>query len=224
MRAKRTVLVCGLVAALATLAACAAPAQDPVIPAPTAAAPEVTPAPASQPAPVAPAPVPVIPSTVAATGPVTATPLIVSHDGDAVSIPLSAIAEVVNAEFGISVDERSLDFMAYIVDGRLYVRASACPPCTSLAYTLDGDELLCEACDSRFDVVTGEGVAGACVDYPKASVPYEVDGDRVVMKVVDLVRAWDETELEGTAPLPEEVFLAVEEPAEPASRPSCCGG
>ncbi len=223
MRTKKTVLVLGLVAALAALAACAAPAQEPVIPAPTAAAPEVTPAPASQPATVAPTPVPVVPSPAVATGPVTATPLIVSYDGDMVSIPLSAVAEVVNAEFGISVDERSLDFMAYIFDGRLYVRASACPPCASLAYTLDGDELLCEACDSRFDVVTGEGSEGACVDYPKASVPYEVDGDRVVMRIADLVRAWDETEFEGTAPLPEKVFLAVEEPVEPASRPSCCG-
>lgn len=224
MKAKRGILALVVLAALTTLAACASPATELVVPPTPVDATDTAPAPESQPAPTTPAPVTVVPSTaVVTTGPVPATPLIVSHQGDEISIPLSAVAEVLNAEFGIGVDERSLDFMAYLFDGQLYVRASACPPCASLAYTLDGDVLLCRACDSRYDAVTGEGIDGACVDYPKASVPYRVVGDRVVMRVADLTRAWDETVLEGTAPLPEPTFLVVEEPAEPASRPSCCG-
>jgi nitrite reductase/ring-hydroxylating ferredoxin subunit len=136
---------------------------------------------------------------------------------------LSAVADVINTEFGFSVNDRSLDFMAYVLDGDLYVRASACPPCSTLGYTLDGGTLLCEACGSRFDAVTGEGIDGACVDYPKASVPYEVTGDLVTMKVADLVLAWNETVFEGSGPLPEGSIVVAEEPEAAPARPSCCG-
>ncbi|MBN1152487.1 MAG: DUF2318 domain-containing protein [Dehalococcoidia bacterium] len=212
------------IVALMALTACAAEVQEAGAP-DAASVPETSGAPAAAPLPV-PAErveVPVVPEQPQApVGPVDATPLIVSHDSEAVTLPLSAITEVVNAEFGISVDDRSLDFMAYMLDGQLYVRASACPPCSTLSYTLDGRTLFCDACDTRFDAATGEGIDGACIDYPKAQVAYKVSGDNVVIQVVDLVRAWDETLLEGTAPLPVQQVLVIEESEEPTSRPSCC--
>lgn len=224
MKLKKGVFAFGVLITLAALAACAAPVVQPATPATTPApTTDAAPVAASQPAPPTPVEKPAIPAQPPAlTGPIAATPLMVSRTDDVVTMPLSAIVEVVNTEFGIVVNDRSLDFMAYVLDGELYVRASACPPCPTLAYALDGGMLLCGACDARYDALTGEGIDGACVDYPKAAVAYTVDGDVVSMKVVDLVRAWDETVLEGNAPLPEGSLFVVDETATPASRPSCC--
>jgi len=228
MRLRNVLLILGGLVALVALTACAAPAK-PVVTTPDiapAAGTEAAPggAAASQPSPAAPIEKPVIPpSPPAAVGPISATPLRVARVGDVVTIPLSAIIDVVNTEFGISVSERSLDFMAYVLDGELYVRASACPPCSSLAYALDGGTLLCLACDTRFDAMTGEGIDGACVDYPKAAVAYDVTGGFVTMKVADLVLAWDETVFEGSGPLPQGAIVIAEEPEAAPARPSCCG-
>jgi len=212
---------------LMTLTACAAPAEPVVTPEPTSEAPAAT-VPGGETTASQPISEPTVeqssvasqPSAV--TGPFAATPLIVSHVGDIVTIPLSAIEDVVNTQFAIAVGERSMDFMAYVLDGELYVRASACPPCSVLAYTLDDGKLICGACDARFDAWTGEGIDGACVDYPKAAVAYEVNGDLVTMKVADLVHTWDETEAAGDGPVVVPIIVA-EEPETEAARPSCCG-
>ncbi len=226
MQRKKAILTCAVLFSLVALTACAAPSspQPPVADAGVEAGADAAPVAASQPAPpplLEKVTIPVQPPQ--ASGPVAATALMISRDGDMVSMPLSAIVAVVNTEFGIVVDERSLDFMAYVFDGELHVRASACPPCAALAYSLDGGTLLCEACDTVFDARTGNGIGGACVDYPKAAVAYEVKGDVVLMRVADLVRAWDETVLEGSGPLPEESTVVVQEAEAPVSRPSCCG-
>jgi nitrite reductase/ring-hydroxylating ferredoxin subunit len=228
MRPRNGLLIVGGLVALMALAACAAPAE-PVVTTPDialAAGTEAAPggASAAQPLPTTPVENTVIPPPPpAVTGPISATPLRVARVGDVVTIPLSAVADVINTEFGISVNDRSLDFMAYVLDGELYVRASACPPCSSLAYALDGGTLLCLACDTRFDAWTGEGIDGACVDYPKAAVAYEVTGDLVTMKVADLVLAWNETVFEGSGPLPEGSIVVAEAPEAAPARPSCCG-
>jgi nitrite reductase/ring-hydroxylating ferredoxin subunit len=231
MKLRNRLLTFGGLIMLMSLAACAAPAEPVVTPEPTSEptseAPAVTvpggEATESQPlseSPVEQTSVASLPSAV--TGPHPSIPLMVSNDGDVVTIPLSAIEDVVNTEFAIAVDERSLDFMAYVLDGELYVRASACPPCATLEYALDAGTLLCGACDTSFDASTGAGIDGACVDYPKAAVAYEVSGGVVTLKVADLVRAWDETEAAGDGPVVAPIIVAAEPEAEP-TRPSCCG-
>jgi len=127
--------------------------------------------------------------------PLVACPVTVSRHGDTVSLKLPALTEVRNAQFDIVVNGRPLAFMAYIVRGQLQVRAGACPSCESSTYLLDGDFLDCVACDSRYDALTGDGASGGCMDYPKKPVPCDTVGDLVVMKIDDLVRAWDETSL-----------------------------
>lgn len=155
--------------------------------------------------------------------PVIGVPLEAVREGDIVTVPLAAIEGAANGEFSVTLEDRPLDFMAYLVEGELFIRAAACPPCDSLAYALDGDELICEACATRFDAWTGEGIEGACIDYPKAEVAYEVSGGLVSMTAADLVTAWDETLVPGSTPLEPIVIVAGDpEGEEEDARPSCC--
>ena len=83
--------------------------------------------------------------------------------------------------------------MAYIVGGEIFVRANVCPPCRSIGFSLEEAVLICDRCATTFKAETGEGIEGACVDFPKASVPYEVSNGNVAMKGTDLVAAYQDT-------------------------------
>ena len=86
-----------------------------------------------------------------------------------------------------------MNFMAYVLDGEIYVRANVCPPCQSVGFSLGKDVLICDRCATTFEARTGEGIEGACVDFPKASVPYEIIDGNIVMKGTDLIAAYQDT-------------------------------
>lgn len=182
------------------LAGCAGspPASAPTLPAPVPTSP-------SSPAPTPPAPVPTSPPSPALTpppnpkpsGPIEATWIEPQLDGDTVSIAESEIEDNWNTHFKLrtEVDGKSvrLNFMAYILDGEIYVRANVCPPCRSVGYALENDTLICDTCATTFNAKTGDGIGGACVDYPKAAVPYEITNGQLVMSGADLITAYEDT-------------------------------
>jgi len=113
--------------------------------------------------------------------------------GDTVSIPVSEVEDNWNTHFKLGTKYGDMNFMAYIVDGEIYVRANVCPPCRSIGFSLGENILICDRCATTFKAKTGDGIKGACVDYPKASVPYEVTDGKVVMSEADLVAAYQDT-------------------------------
>ena len=188
----------------------ATPVSNPE-PAPT---PEPTPAPESTPAPT-PAPEPEPTPTPdpepepppeqnpepRPSGPIEATWVQVAVDESSqnVSIPLSKLEDSWNVHFKLETTDGEVNYMAYIFEDEIYVRANVCPPCRSIGFSLDeGAQLLiCDRCATLFEPATGAGISGACVDYPKASVPYEVTDGNIVMNGSDLLAAYQETLLPG---------------------------
>ncbi len=157
-------------------------------------APEPTPAPAPEPT-SAPNPEP------RPSGPIGATWIEAQIDGDSqtVSLPLSELESNWNTHFKLGTTDGDVNFMAYIFDGEVYVRANVCPPCKSVGFALDegAEKLICDRCATTFAAETGAGIAGACVDYPKASVAYEISDGNIVMAGSDLLGAYQETLLPG---------------------------
>jgi len=175
------------------LGACAGPTQ-------TSTPPPITTSPTSPPASAPtspPAPAPTLPPNPKPSGPIEATWIEPQLDGDTVSIPVSEIEDNWNTHFKLmtTVDGKSvrLNFMAYILDGEIYVRANVCPPCRSVGYALENDILICDTCATTFNAKTGDGIGGACVDYPKAAVPYEITNGQLVMNGADLITAYENT-------------------------------
>jgi len=152
--------------------------------------PPVTPSPVTPPPVTTPPPSP--PS-----GPIEAMWIEPQLEGDTVSIAVSEIEDNWNTHFKLrtEVDGKSirLNFMAYILDGEIYVRANVCPPCRSVGYALENNILICDTCATTFNAKTGDGIKGACVDYPKAAVPYEITSSQLVMNGTDLITAYEAT-------------------------------
>ncbi|MBA7633969.1 hypothetical protein ES703_41540 [subsurface metagenome] len=116
-------------------------------------------------------------------------------EGDTVSIPKSEVDSGKMLHFEVPYQDASMDFMAYKLGEEIYVRSTACPPCQSVGFDLQGDILVCKGCGTLFEAETGEGISGAgtCRDYPKAEAPYTISGEKVTMGMDDLVTAYEET-------------------------------
>jgi uncharacterized membrane protein len=117
--------------------------------------------------------------------------------GDTVSIPVSDVEDNWNIHFNVNTQGEDMNFMAYVLNGDIYVRANVCPPCRSIGFSLKETVLICDRCATTFGAENGEGINGACVDYPKASVPYEIDSGNIIMKDTDLIAAYEDTLVPG---------------------------
>ncbi len=113
--------------------------------------------------------------------------------GDGVSIPSSEVDKDTIIHFKVSSPTDDMAFMVYEYGGKFYARADICPPCLSESFSLKNNTLICDACGTVFNAVTGDGITGACVSYPKASVPYEVKDGNITMKATDLTTAFQNT-------------------------------
>ena len=126
-------------------------------------------------------------------GPIKATLIEPQVTDGIVSIPVTEVESNWNVNFEVETPEGNMTFMAYVLSGEIYVRANVCPPCRSTGFSLDEDTLVCDRCATTFKAQTGEGIAGACVGYPKASVPYEIINGNIVMNSADLITAYQDT-------------------------------
>lgn len=185
---KKIVIGMALLSLILIIVACAGPTAAPVpesssAPAPAEpVTPEQAPAPAPKPEPVQPPP-----------GPIEAKRIEPQVDGDSVSITVSEIESNWNTHFRLESQGREMNFMAYKLGGEIYVRANVCPPCRSIGFSLSEDILVCDRCATTFEAKTGAGIQGACVNYPKASLAYEIADGNILMDEADLIAAYEET-------------------------------
>jgi len=139
-------------------------------------------------------------STVACSGnntqdatPIKATWVTAQIAGDSASIPASEVENNKMTHFGISTPATDMAFMAYELGEKIYVRSNICPPCRSIGFSLQGNTLVCDTCATTFEAITGEGIEGACVDFPKAPVSYKLTDGKIVMAGGDLIAAYQNT-------------------------------
>lgn len=112
---------------------------------------------------------------------------------DTVSIPVSEVENNWNVHFQLGTQDGEMTFMAYKYDGQIFVRANICPPCHSIGYSLKENILVCDTCATTFAAKTGAGIEGACVNFPKASVSYQIINGNIVMNETDLISAYQDT-------------------------------
>ena len=113
--------------------------------------------------------------------------------GDTASIPASEVETSKMTHFVLGTSAGDMAFMAYELEGETHVRSNICPPCRSMGFSLKGDILVCDTCLTTFKAKTGDGIEGACVDFPKAPVPYKITNGNIIMDGGDLIAAHQNT-------------------------------
>ncbi len=177
-----------LLVLFSSLVACSPPASKPV----SAQKPEQATISIPAPTPV-PNPVTTPPSTPKPSGLIKAKWIEPQVNSSIVSIPINEVKNNWNTHFKLTKQGSNLTFMAYILDGEIYVRASICPPCKGISYSLDSDILVCDICATTFKAKTGAGIKGPCVNYPKAVVQYKIVDGNIVMNEAELVNSYQAT-------------------------------
>ena len=115
-------------------------------------------------------------------------------NGTSVSVPFSAIEQGKIVHFWVTMASGKEAFMAYKLDGTIYMRGNICVPCRSYDYSLQKGILVCDTCGTTFNAkTTAKGISGACVNYPKAEVKWQLENGDLVTTLADLNTAYQNT-------------------------------
>lgn len=105
-----------------------------------------------------------------------------------------ALSEVLNKElvymFHRTKNGQETPLMAYVSpEGRLVTAVAVCEPCLSLSFHMNGNELVCDSCGTRWQLNDLSGIAGGCLEYPPEEIPYQVQEGQVQVDL-ELVESW----------------------------------
>ncbi|MEL1134652.1 DUF2318 domain-containing protein [Desulfitobacterium sp. THU1] len=64
-------------------------------------------------------------------------------------------------------------------DGSVVVAVSICEPCNSDSFRIEGDIIVCNACNTKWELDSFKGIGGGCTDYPPDLLVYTQNGDKL---------------------------------------------
>ncbi len=123
-------------------------------------------------------------------------PITATVDGDQIIFPLSVLQEHKLIEFEYRMENNVIPLLAYIAaDGKLVTSIRMCEPCNSDHFRIEGMELCCSKCESRWKLNNLEGIQGNCQKYPPDPLPSIVRADprsgaEVVAIQLSAVKNW----------------------------------
>ncbi len=107
-----------------------------------------------------------------------------------VSFPLAVLLEKKIVAFDYPMATRTVPLLAYVsTDGKLVTAVRMCEPCNSQTFTIDGSEMVCGRCGTRWKLTNLEGIEGACQKYPPDPIPSTVVGNTVQIKE-SVIQQW----------------------------------
>jgi hypothetical protein len=117
-----------------------------------------------------------------------------------VVFPLASVVESSFIATEYKKDLTRLPLLAFISPaGRLVVGIGYCEPCRSESFHIDGKDLVCDTCRTRWQLNDLRGLSGGCPNYPPEELNYEVIDGMVVISEADIL-SWvprEFSEMEG---------------------------
>ncbi|MCK4777027.1 MAG: DUF2318 domain-containing protein [Actinomycetia bacterium] len=120
------------------------------------------------------------------------TPIAASVEGEYMAISLEDVEKGKLASF--AYDDGSgneLPLLSYLTpSGKVITAVSVCEPCNSTTFHFGSDGLLtCNACYTKWDPETLEGISGGCKDYPPDELENTVEDGKILIKI-DEITSW----------------------------------
>lgn len=101
-------------------------------------------------------------------------------------IPAQIVQDKKIVYFEYSKGGKNVPLMAYIApSGKLVTAISMCEPCRSKKFHIEGDEMVCNACGTRWTLERLQGISGGCLNYPPDVVAHAIEGGKV--KIQDAI-------------------------------------
>ena len=97
-----------------------------------------------------------------------------------IEIPAEFVKEKKIVYFEYNKGGKQVPLMAYITpSGKLVTAVSMCEPCRSTKFHIEGEEMVCNACGTRWTLEGLKGVSGGCLAYPPDVVAHTIEGGKV---------------------------------------------
>ena len=99
-----------------------------------------------------------------------------------ISIPLDALKEKKMVRFEYENNGTKIPLLSYIApSGRVVTAISMCEPCRSTRFHINDKKIVCNACNTEWNLETLKGIQGGCLDYPPDVIPSTIEKDRILI-------------------------------------------
>lgn len=97
-----------------------------------------------------------------------------------ISIPLDVVKEKKMVRFDYDNKGVKIPLLSYITpSGRVVTAVSMCEPCRSTRFRIEDKTLVCNACNTMWNLENLKGIQGGCLNYPPDVIPSTIDKDRI---------------------------------------------
>jgi len=97
-----------------------------------------------------------------------------------ISIPLETVMEKKIVRFEYEKNGVKLPLLSYMTQsGRVVTAVSMCEPCRSTRFHIENKTLVCNACNTEWDLENLKGIRGGCLNYPPDVIPSTIEKDRI---------------------------------------------
>ena len=104
-----------------------------------------------------------------------------------VEIPLELVKENKLVSFEYERGDGAVPLLAFLTpSGKIVTAVGLSELCHSKSFHLEGNEIVCNVCSTRWDAETLQGGSGECPAYPPEMLTHTVHDGRLIIREVDL--------------------------------------
>ena len=119
-----------------------------------------------------------------------AEPIDATVEDGTISFSLASLQQKKFVEFDYHTATGTIPLLAFISpEGKLVTAIRMCEPCNATKFRIEGDELACGNCETRWKLNNLEGIQGSCQKYPPDPIPSQVVGNRIIISE-SVVKNW----------------------------------
>lgn len=111
-------------------------------------------------------------------------------EGDKIALNIADVkkAGIVYTEY--NQNGKKVALTAWVAgNGDVTAAVSMCEPCRGNKFHIEGNEIVCNVCGTRWTLDTLQGVSGGCLKYPPDKVKYQVNDGKILLDKAQ-VDAW----------------------------------
>jgi len=89
-----------------------------------------------------------------------------------ISIPVETVIEKGIVRFDYEANGVKIPLLSYVTQaGKIITAVSMCEPCRSTRFHIKDKSLVCNACNTEWNLETLKGIQGGCLNYPPDVIP-----------------------------------------------------